>query len=144
MTSRTIFANAKVILQDELITGMVTISDGLITRIDTGPTSAADTIDFEIHALCLTQLRARLGDRHERATVAGAQRYGATLASHDDATIGQAQASAAHGASVAECPTTLEAATACRDREIWIIMGAPNLVWGGSPSGNVAARDLAQ
>ncbi|MGZ2256493.1 alpha-D-ribose 1-methylphosphonate 5-triphosphate diphosphatase [Roseobacter sp. A03A-229] len=100
--------------------------------------------EFEAHVIRLTELRARLGDRHETATVAAARRYGATLASHDDTTSDQVQASAAHGVSVAEFPTTTEAATACRDKEIQIIMGAPNLVRGGSHSGNVAARELAE
>ncbi|MEL7126024.1 MAG: amidohydrolase family protein, partial [Pseudomonadota bacterium] len=51
--------------------------------------------------------------------------------------------SAGHGVAVAEFPTTVEAAQACRDAGIAIIMGAPNLVRGGSHSGNVAAADLA-
>ncbi len=100
--------------------------------------------EFDGHVARLTELRARLGDRHEQATVAAAQRYGATLASHDDTTLDQVQTSAAHGVRVAEFPTTSEAAAACRDQDIQIIMGAPNLVRGGSHSGNVAARDLAE
>ena len=43
----------------------------------------------------------------------------------------------------AEFPTTVEAARACHAHNIKVIMGAPNLVRGGSHSGNVAASELA-
>ncbi|MEO0504452.1 MAG: amidohydrolase family protein, partial [Pseudomonadota bacterium] len=86
----------------------------------------------------------RLGARHEAAAVSEAGRLGAVLASHDDTTAEQVHVSAGHGVAVAEFPTTREAAQACRDAGIAIIMGAPNLVRGGSHSGNVAALDLAQ
>ena len=48
------------------------------------------------------------------------------------------------GVGFAEFPTTLPAAEACRAHDIAIMMGAPNLIRGGSHSGNVAARELAE
>lgn len=98
----------------------------------------ADYVDF------LLALQQRVGAKHEMAAVAAAKRYGATLASHDDTTAAQVQASHGHGVSIAEFPTTVEAAQACRDVGISTIMGTPNLVRGGSHSGNVAASELAQ
>lgn len=98
---------------------------------------------FETHVAQMTALRDRLGERHERTAVAEARRYGATLASHDDTTAAQVAVSAAHGVHFAEFPTTEEAARACRDHGIQVMMGAPNLVRGGSHSGNVAAAALA-
>lgn len=92
----------------------------------------------------LQDLQDRLGPAHEAAAVAEGLRLGAVLASHDDTTAEQVAASARHGVSMAEFPTTLEAAEACRAQGIAIIMGAPNLVRGGSHSGNVAAIDLAE
>ena len=89
-------------------------------------------------------LQNTLGAKHEAAAVAAAARYGATLASHDDTTAEQVAVSASHGVDVAEFPTTVEAAQACRDAGIAVIMGAPNLVRGGSHSGNVAAKTLAE
>ncbi len=91
----------------------------------------------------LRDLQARLGSVHERAAVAAAARYGAALASHDDTTAEQVAVSRDHGIRLAEFPTTLEAAQACRAAGIKVIMGGPNLVRGGSHSGNVAAADLA-
>ena len=47
------------------------------------------------------------------------------------------------GLAVAEFPTTTEAAAASRAHGMGIMMGAPNLIRGGSHSGNVSARELA-
>ena len=82
-------------------------------------------------------------DRHETGTIAAATRLGATLASHDDTTAEHVERSHDLGMRLAEFPTTFEAAEACRDAGIKIIMGAPNLIRGGSHSGNVSAGDLA-
>ena len=45
---------------------------------------------------------------------------------------------------LSEFPTTVAAAQAARVAGIGIIMGGPNLVQGGSHSGNVATAELAQ
>ncbi|WP_163850890.1 alpha-D-ribose 1-methylphosphonate 5-triphosphate diphosphatase [Pseudooceanicola aestuarii] len=98
---------------------------------------------FEDYVGYLYALHERLGATHEAAAVAAAGRFGAVLASHDDTTAEQVATSAGHGIRLAEFPTTVEAAQACRDAGIAVIMGAPNLVRGGSHSGNVSARALA-
>lgn len=102
-----------------------------------------DQAGFDAYVGYLEGLYAEFGAAHEAATVAAAQRFGATLASHDDTTEGQVAVSAAFGVRMAEFPTTEDAARACRAAGIAVIMGAPNLVRGGSHSGNVAAVDLA-
>ena len=86
----------------------------------------------------------KYGAAHERTAVAEARRFGAALASHDDTTADQVATSARHGASFAEFPTTIEAAQACHDHGIKVMRGAPNLIRGGSHSGNVAAETLAK
>jgi len=98
---------------------------------------------FVEHVANLQNLRARNGDAHERLAVAEARRYGAILASHDDTTPEHVAVSAAHGIGLAEFPTTVEAAQACHASGIAVMMGAPNLIRGGSHSGNVAASELA-
>lgn len=65
------------------------------------------------------------------------------IASHDDATEAHVEESHGVGSAIAEFPTTLEAARASRARGMQILMGAPNIVRGGSHSGNVAAWALA-
>ena len=99
---------------------------------------------FLDHVADQQALRARVGELHEATAVAEARRYGAVLASHDDTTAPQVAVSAAHGCHFAEFPTTADAAQACRDHDIRVMMGAPNLIRGGSHSGNVAASDLAR
>ena len=103
-----------------------------------------DDAAFAEHVGRLQALRDRFGDAHEAATVEIAHRLGAVLASHDDTTADHVATSAGHGVRLAEFPTTLEAAHACRDHGIMVMMGAPNLIRGGSHSGNVSAADLAQ
>jgi alpha-D-ribose 1-methylphosphonate 5-triphosphate diphosphatase len=100
--------------------------------------------DFADHVARQQALRARLGAAHEAGAVAAAGRLGAVLASHDDTTADQVAVSAAQGVRLAEFPTTVEAAEACRERGIAVMMGAPNLIRGGSHSGNVAVADLAR
>ncbi len=100
--------------------------------------------DFLQHVAQLKALRERFGDRHEVETVKAARRFGAMLASHDDTTDAQVRTSAGHGITLAEFPTTVEAARACHDHGIKVMMGAPNVIRGGSHSGNVAAHELAE
>jgi alpha-D-ribose 1-methylphosphonate 5-triphosphate diphosphatase len=73
-----------------------------------------------------------------------ARRSGIPLASHDDTTLDEVRQSVAEGVSVAEFPTTLESARACHEHGLTVVMGAPNLIRGGSHSGNVATEDLAR
>jgi alpha-D-ribose 1-methylphosphonate 5-triphosphate diphosphatase len=100
--------------------------------------------DWADHVNTQLEIRDRLGEAHETAVVTEARRFGAVLASHDDTTSDQVATSAAHGVQFAEFPTTGEAATACRAHGIKVMMGGPNLVRGGSHSGNVAAKELAE
>lgn len=69
---------------------------------------------------------------------------GIVLASHDDATLEHVQESVDYGVGIAEFPTTSEAARASRVAGLGVLMGAPNVMRGGSHSGNVSARELAE
>ncbi|MFQ6547077.1 alpha-D-ribose 1-methylphosphonate 5-triphosphate diphosphatase [Aestuariibius sp. 2305UL40-4] len=100
--------------------------------------------EFHDHIREQVELGDRVRDRHEAAAVAFVQRVGAHLASHDDTTEEHVAASARHGATLAEFPTTLEAAHASQKAGLAVIMGAPNLIRGGSHSGNVSAAELAE
>ncbi|CUI75913.1 alpha-D-ribose 1-methylphosphonate 5-triphosphate diphosphatase [Cognatishimia activa] len=99
--------------------------------------------EFDEHVQKLLKLRETYGELHEAKTVSEARRFGAVLASHDDTTTEQVEVSSGHGIHLAEFPTTVEAAGACRANDIAIMMGAPNIIRGGSHSGNVSALDLA-
>ncbi len=88
----------------------------------------------EPHRAALTERSARL--KAERGAFA--------VASHDDATEAHVDENLAMGATVAEFPTTSEAARISRERGLDVLMGAPNLLRGFSHSGNVSALDLAE
>lgn len=82
-------------------------------------------------------------DRYRAAIVEHCLARGLSVASHDDATLAHVEESARYGMTIAEFPTTAEAARGCKERNMKVLMGAPNIVRGGSHSGNVAAADLA-
>lgn len=69
---------------------------------------------------------------------------GIVLASHDDATADHVAEAKTQGIRVAEFPTTHLAAKTSKDSGMSVLMGAPNVVRGGSHSGNVSARELAE
>jgi len=79
-----------------------------------------------------------------RDIVALAHRHDIPLASHDDTTEENVADAVRDRVAVAEFPTTIEAARGLRKAGIDILMGAPNVVRGGSHSGNIAAVDLAR
>ena len=79
-----------------------------------------------------------------RAIVALAHQHEIPLASHDDTTDENVTDAIRDRVSVAEFPTTMEAARGLHEAGIGILMGAPNVVRGGSHSGNIAAVDLAR
>jgi alpha-D-ribose 1-methylphosphonate 5-triphosphate diphosphatase len=79
-----------------------------------------------------------------REIVALAHLHRIPLASHDDTTEENVTDAVRDRVSVAEFPTTMEAARGLHEAGIGILMGAPNVVRGGSQSGNIAAVDLAR
>jgi alpha-D-ribose 1-methylphosphonate 5-triphosphate diphosphatase len=87
--------------------------------------------------------QARNAERHRRLVADVAAAHGAPLASHDDEDAAHIDVAADLGATVAEFPVTLEAAQQARARGMVIVMGGPNLIRGGSYSGNVPASELA-
>ncbi len=84
------------------------------------------------------------GEANMREIVALAHSYDIPLASHDDTTDENVADAIRDRVSVAEFPTTMEAARGLHEAGISVLMGAPNVVRGGSHSGNIAAVDLAR
>ncbi len=73
-----------------------------------------------------------------------ARAHGTPLASHDDTTLEHVNDAIRDHVAIAEFPTTVEAAHALHRAGIRVLMGAPNLVRGGSHAGNVATAELAE
>ena len=86
----------------------------------------------------------KYAETNMREIVALAQSYDVPLASHDDTTEENVTDAIRDRVSVAEFPTTMEAARGLHKAGIHVLMGAPNVVRGGSHSGNIAAVDLAR
>jgi alpha-D-ribose 1-methylphosphonate 5-triphosphate diphosphatase len=76
--------------------------------------------------------------------VALARKHNVPLASHDDTTLEHVEQAIRDRVAIAEFPTTVEAALALHRNGIGVLMGAPNLVRGGSHAGNVATAELAE
>ena len=89
-------------------------------------------------------LHAANHDQQRAALVALARANHVVLASHDDTLVSHVDLSVSDGVSIAEFPTTMDAASASHAAGIQVLMGAPNVVRGGSHSGNVSAELLAK
>ncbi|MCZ6553568.1 MAG: alpha-D-ribose 1-methylphosphonate 5-triphosphate diphosphatase, partial [SAR324 cluster bacterium] len=82
------------------------------------------------------------GDANRAALARLARERGLPIASHDDATAEHVAEAARDGVTLAEFPTTVEAARAAHERGMRVVAGAPNLMLGGSHSGNVSTAEL--
>ena len=67
---------------------------------------------------------------------------GVRLGSHDDQTADDRQFWGGAGVAISEFPETVEAAKMARDQGDRVVLGAPNVVRGGSHSGNASAGEL--
>ncbi len=88
--------------------------------------------------------QSRFAAVNRRALVAIARERNIPLASHDDATLDHVAEARAEGITIAEFPTTLTAATAAREAGMTVFMGAPNVVLGGSQSGNLSVLEAVR
>ena len=66
------------------------------------------------------------------------------ISTHDDDTVAKVDEQLRLGATIAEFPITIEAASHARRHGMAIIVGAPNIVRGGSQSGNLSAHELVR
>jgi alpha-D-ribose 1-methylphosphonate 5-triphosphate diphosphatase len=95
----------------------------------------------------IAQLRAQRAiyrARNRRALLDRVASLPIVLASHDDRTEEEIAENAADGIRISEFPVTVAAARAAHAHGLDVIAGAPNIVRGGSHSGNVAALELLQ
>lgn len=99
---------------------------------------------FERQVELAGELQARYAAPHRAYFVNYCQTHRIALASHDDTTVAHVKQAHAEGASMSEFPTTLLAANTAHELGLLNVMGGPNVVRGGSHSGNVAAADLAR
>lgn len=89
------------------------------------------------------EFQARYAAENKRVILELARAIGVKVASHDDATLAHVEEALADGVSIAEFPTTAEAAAAAHRNGLAVLMGAPNVVRGKSHSGNISAAEVA-
>jgi alpha-D-ribose 1-methylphosphonate 5-triphosphate diphosphatase len=99
---------------------------------------------IEARIAFLTEQRARLAEPQRRWLLDQFAGRGIALASHDDWDVERVRRDAAEGVGISEFPVNMPAAKAARDAGMAVIAGAPNIVRGGSHSGNVAAEALVR
>lgn len=100
------------------------------------------------HDLSFEASRERMKERiraaravDNRHAAASALRGHVPLGSHDDTTVDHVIEAYEAGASLCEMPVTIEAARKAKELGMFVCMGAPNYVRGGSHCGNLAASD---
>ena len=88
--------------------------------------------------------RAALRAPNRRALLDMVRGRAIVLASHDDETLDEVAQNHADGIMVSEFPVRFAAARGAKALGMDVIAGAPNIVRGGSHSGNVAASELVK
>ncbi len=99
---------------------------------------------FERQVQLAGELQERYAAPHRAYFVNYCHSHQIALASHDDTTAEHVHQAHAEGASMSEFPTTLLAAQTAHAKGLLTVMGGPNVVRGGSHSGNVSAAELAR
>jgi alpha-D-ribose 1-methylphosphonate 5-triphosphate diphosphatase len=103
---------------------------------------APDAVERRIAELL--EQRGRLREPQRRWLLDRVRHRNLPLASHDDDSAEQVARNAADGIMISEFPVVMEAAQEAQRLGVAVIAGAPNIVRGGSHSGNVAAADLVR
>lgn len=138
---------------DDPLVGLVSVMDHAPGQRQTADVGLWHRLRREVDGLSDAEVRADferltaasrdLGSGQRRAVASWARDRRLALASHDDQTAGHVAESAAIGCTIAEFPTTAEAAGVSRRLGLAVMMGGPNLVRGRSSYGNVTAGELA-
>ncbi|WP_284943991.1 alpha-D-ribose 1-methylphosphonate 5-triphosphate diphosphatase [Acidisoma cladoniae] len=98
--------------------------------------------DIEVLIEHLMSQRAKLREPNRRALLDLVRTLPVVLASHDDETVEEIADNHADGITISEFPVRLAAARAAKSHGMDVIAGAPNIVRGGSHSGNVSAAEM--
>lgn len=101
-----------------------------------------EQIDARIEKL--TAQRAKYRRPNREKLLARVRHLNVSLASHDDQTLENIAENVADGIMISEFPVRMEAAKAAHAAGMTVIAGAPNIVRGGSHSGNVSAADMVR
>lgn len=104
--------------------------------------SYQETSDEEIDSMILrqqTKQKVTIDGMKEMADLA--RKNGIAIASHDDDSIEKLELVQSLGATISEFPITIEVAQKAKEKGMFTMAGAPNILLGGSHSGNLSAPD---
>jgi alpha-D-ribose 1-methylphosphonate 5-triphosphate diphosphatase len=100
--------------------------------------------EFQAEMARMREAQARFAGTHAEDVLHWCRTRGVPVASHDDATPGHVDWAHGQGIVISEFPTTMDAARRACELGLLTLMGSPNVVRGGSHSGNVSVRDVAR
>jgi len=121
------------------------LADGTLARYTAGMRQRIKLTDAEMQALlraALTQVEPGWQQLEELVTLA--HQVGIPVASHDDETPEDVATSRRRRVAIAEFPASLALAHASREYGAAVLMGAPNLVRGGSHVGYMSVEAAVQ
>lgn len=104
---------------------------------------AAEEIDFEAF-LAKEDAKKTLSFAQLQELCRMAHDYGIAVASHDDDTLEKLRVNQEIGVDISEFPITIEAAKYAKELGFATVVGAPNILRGGSHSGNMSAAEAIQ
>lgn len=101
-------------------------------------------VEFGEHMERMNRQREAYSRRHAEEIRHFCRERRLPMASHDDVTVEHVDEAVGAGVSISEFPTTLEAARHASQSGLVTLMGTPNVLRGGSHSGNVSAMEVAR
>jgi alpha-D-ribose 1-methylphosphonate 5-triphosphate diphosphatase len=99
--------------------------------------------EFKAEMARMQDAQARFAGAHAEDILSWCRTRGVPVASHDDATAEHVDWAHGQGIVISEFPTTMDAARRACELGLMTLMGSPNVVRGGSHSGNVSVREVA-
>jgi len=99
-------------------------------------------IDLQKKIADAQERRERFSAKNREYVLERLRDFPVTIASHDDVTVAEVEQNFADGIRICEFPVTDTAAQRAMELGMLSVGGAPNIVRGGSHSGNIAISDL--
>lgn len=122
-----------------------TTDDETLARYTKGLRQRIKLTDTEIRSLIETAMERQAAGLHQiEQLVKIAHQVGVPVASHDDESEEDVATSARRKVAIAEFPATIPLAAKSREYGAAVLMGAPNLVRGGSHVGYMSVMEAAQ
>lgn len=109
------------------------------------PSGGKNLTDEEFAELVSRELKKPMVEQEKiEELVQYARERGIPVASHDDDTLEKVERNRDLGVGISEFPISLEVARRARETGVSVLLGAPNILLGGSHSGNLSAEEAVR